>query len=118
MVFHTLASSSSDWSRFWTIFIGFNVTFLPMHLTGLWGMPRRVYTYMPELGWGPLNFISTVGGFISAIGVAILVVDVIVHFVAGRRVKPNVWNAGTLEWAVPTPVDQAHRASATPRDCP
>ncbi len=96
---------------FWTIFIGFNVTFLPMHLTGLLGMPRRVYTYLPDLGWGPLNFISTVGGFISAIGVAILMVDVIVHFVAGKRVKPNVWNAGTLEWAVPTPVPPYNFAS-------
>lgn len=96
---------------FWTIFIGFNVTFLPMHLTGLWGMPRRVYTYMPELGWGTLNFISTVGGFVSAIGVAILMVDVITHFIAGKRARPNVWNAGTLEWAMPTPVPPYNFAS-------
>ena len=96
---------------FWTIFIGFNVTFLPMHLTGLLGMPRRVYTYLPGLGWDMLNFISTVGGFISAIGVAILMVDVILHFAYGRKVKPNVWNASTLEWAVPTPVPPYNFAS-------
>ena len=89
---------------FWTIFIGFNVTFLPMHLTGLLGMPRRVYTYLPGLGWDTLNLISTVGGFVSAIGVAILVIDVVLHFVHGRRVPKNVWNAGTLEWAIPNPV--------------
>ncbi|UVW30501.1 cytochrome c oxidase subunit I [Massilia sp. H6] len=96
---------------FWTIFIGFNITFLPMHLTGLLGMPRRVYTYLPELGWGPLNLISTVGGFISAIGVAILMIDVITHFIAGKRARPNVWNAGTLEWATPTPVPAYNFAS-------
>ena len=96
---------------FWTIFIGFNVTFLPMHLTGLWGMPRRVYTYLPELGWDLLNLISTVGGFISAIGVAILMVDVITHFFAGKPAKPNAWNAGTLEWAMPTPVPPYNFAS-------
>jgi cytochrome c oxidase subunit I+III len=96
---------------FWTIFIGFNVTFLPMHLTGMLGMPRRVYTYLPELGWGMLNFISTVGGFVTAIGVAILMIDVIVHFLFGKPVKPNVWNAGSLEWAVPTPVPPYNFAS-------
>jgi cytochrome c oxidase subunit I+III len=89
---------------FWTIFIGFNVTFLPMHLTGLLGMPRRVYTYPAELDWGPLNLISTVGSFVSAIGVAIFMVDVIIHWVHGSKVRPNVWNAGTLEWAISAPV--------------
>jgi cytochrome c oxidase subunit I+III len=96
---------------FWTIFIGFNVTFLPMHLTGLLGMPRRVYTYFPELGWGALNFISTVGGFVSAIGVAILMVDVITHFFAGKRATPNFWHAATLEWALATPVPPYNFAS-------
>ena len=96
---------------FWTIFIGFNVTFLPMHLTGLMGMPRRVYTYLPGLGWDMLNLISTVGGFVSAIGVAILVVDVVLHFFHGRRTPTNLWNAGTLEWAVQTPAPPYNFAS-------
>ena len=107
------SSQHSGRIAFWTIFIGFNITFLPMHLTGLWGMPRRVYTYLPELGWGTLNFISTMGGFISAIGVAILVVDVITHFVGGKRVKPNVWNAGTLEWAISAP-DSTYNFASQP----
>jgi cytochrome c oxidase subunit I+III len=96
---------------FWTIFIGFNVTFLPMHLTGLLGMPRRVYTYLPGLGWDTLNLISTVGGFISAIGVAVFLIDVVTHIAYGRRVGHNVWNAGTLEWAIPTPVPPYNFAS-------
>ncbi|HZW22717.1 cytochrome c oxidase subunit I [Noviherbaspirillum sp.] len=91
-------------SVFWMIFLGFNLTFLPMHLTGLLGMPRRVYTYAPELGVDVLNLVSTVGGFLSAAGVGMFVVDVVLHFLHGRRAPPNMWNASTLEWAISTPV--------------
>ncbi|HEY0845724.1 MAG TPA: cytochrome c oxidase subunit I [Noviherbaspirillum sp.] len=89
---------------FWTIFIGFNLTFLPMHLTGLLGMPRRVYTYLPELGWDTLNLVSTVGGFLSAAGVGMFIIDFALHFLQGRRAPPNPWHASTLEWSLPTPV--------------
>ena len=89
---------------FWLIFIGFNLTFLPMHLTGLLGMPRRVYTYASDLGWDALNLISTLGGFVTAIGVGMFLIDYMGLFRYGRRVAPNVWNAGTLEWALRVPV--------------
>ncbi|PWF49087.1 cytochrome c oxidase subunit I [Massilia glaciei] len=88
---------------FWMIFIGFNLTFLPMHVTGLIGMPRRVYTYAPGLGWDWLNLLSSVGGFLGAVGVAMFLVDVVLHLVYGKKAGPNPWNAGTLEWALSAP---------------
>jgi cytochrome c oxidase subunit I+III len=89
---------------FWLIFVGFNVTFLPMHLTGLVGMPRRVYTYADYTGWELLNFVSTVGGFLTAAGVGVFLVDLALQWRFSRRAGPNPWNAGTLEWAIPSPV--------------
>ncbi|MEI4489003.1 cytochrome c oxidase subunit I, partial [Frigidibacter sp. MR17.14] len=82
---------------FWLIFGGFNLCFLPMHLTGLLGMPRRVFTYPGDLGWNGLNLISTVGAFIIALGFLIFTWDLL------RPGKPklssrNPWRAGTLEW--------------------
>lgn len=89
---------------FWMIFLGFNLTFLPMHLTGLLGMPRRVYTYMPGLGIDTLNLVSTIGGFLSAAGVGMFIIDMVLHFLHGRQAPRNMWNASTLEWAISTPV--------------
>jgi cytochrome c oxidase subunit I+III len=84
---------------FGLIFIGFNTAFFPMHITGLVGMPRRVYTYPAELGWDTLNLISTVGAFMIAAGVLLFLIDL------ARSLRfsfddsaGNVWNAGTLEW--------------------
>jgi cytochrome c oxidase subunit I+III len=92
-------SERSGKIAFWLMFAGFNVAFFPMHLTGLIGMPRRVHTYPPEMNWGSLNLISTVGAFVFAAGVLVVVVELL------RRFRPsfsggagNVWNAGTLEW--------------------
>jgi cytochrome c oxidase subunit I+III len=88
---------------FWLTFIGFNVTFVPMHLTGLRGMPRRVFTYPEGLGFEFLNLVSTIGAFILAAGVAVFVWDVI----RPKRHEPyserNPWNAGTLEWLAEMP---------------
>jgi len=84
---------------FGLMFIGFNVTFLPMHLTGLMGMPRRVHTYQGGLGWDALNLVSTVGAFMLAVGILVFLIDL------ARNLRPtlsepagNVWGAGTLEW--------------------
>ncbi len=88
---------------FWLMFIGFNVTFVPMHLTGLLGMPRRIFTYPEELGLGTLNLISTIGAFVLASGILVFVVDVL----RPRKKQPyserNPWNAGTLEWLAEMP---------------
>jgi cytochrome c oxidase subunit I+III len=84
---------------FGLVFVGFNVTFFPMHITGLAGMPRRVYTYPAGLGWDSLNMISTAGAFMIAAGVVLLLVDFARNFRMGAESNAgNVWNSGTLEW--------------------
>jgi cytochrome c oxidase subunit I+III len=84
---------------FGLIFVGFNVAFFPMHITGLAGMPRRVYTYPAGLGWDTLNLVSTVGAFMIAGGVLLFIIDVARRFrMASEDNAGNVWNAGTLEW--------------------
>jgi cytochrome c oxidase subunit I+III len=88
---------------FWLIFIGFNVTFFGMHFTGLRGMPRRVFTYPADVGWDWLNLISSIGGFVLTIGFALFVLDVVLQLRFGRRFRRNPWEAGSLEWAQPTP---------------
>ena len=88
---------------FWLVFVGFNLTFFMMHLTGLRGMPRRIYTYSGEEGWNWLNLLSSVGGFIMTIGFALVVIDLLTQLRYGRRVRRDPWNAETLEWAMPIP---------------
>jgi cytochrome c oxidase subunit I+III len=85
-------------TAFWLMFIGVNVTFFTMHLTGLMGMPRRTYTYIAAMGWGPLNMISTVGAFMIAAGVLAFLIDLAKNFRPFGASAGNPWNAGTLEW--------------------
>ncbi|HET9229936.1 MAG TPA: cbb3-type cytochrome c oxidase subunit I [Vitreimonas sp.] len=92
-----LSEQLGRWA-FWLIFTGMNVTFFVMHLTGLMGMPRRVYTY-PDIGWTAPNFVSTVGAFILAAGVLVIVIDMIRNFrFSTGESAGNVFGAGTLEW--------------------
>jgi cytochrome c oxidase subunit I+III len=99
------ASEGFGRATFWLLFVGFNVTFLPMHFTGLLGMTRRAYTYSTELGdwvaW--LNLLSTAGGFVVAVGMIAFVVDLVLAFHHGERTADNPWNAATLEWAIGAP---------------
>jgi cytochrome c oxidase subunit I+III len=83
---------------FWFLFIGFNITFLPMHFTGLRGMPRRVYTYPSGLGFDTLNLISTAGALLLGIGFAILMYDIFRPKGGQPISERNPWNAGSLEW--------------------
>ncbi len=95
---HRLSERLGRWV-FGLMFVGFNVAFFPMHITGLAGMPRRVYTYAEGYGWETLNFVSTVGAFLIAAGVLVFIVDVARKFrMASEDNAGNVWNAGTLEW--------------------
>lgn len=91
---------SERWGRiaFWLMFSGFNIAFFPMHLTGLRGMPRRVFTYPGDVGWDWLNLISTVGAYTFAAGVLIVVADVVRPKRRDPKGTSNPWNAGTLEW--------------------
>ena len=89
---------------FWLMFTGFNIGFLPMHLTGLRGMPRRVFTYPGELGLDWLNLVSSVGAFVFAAGVLIVTYDVLRPKRDEAHNAPrNLWNAGTLEWVAKIP---------------
>ena len=84
---------------FGLIFVGFNTAFLPMHVTGLIGMPRRVYTYPAGIGWDGLNLLSTVGALILAGGIAVFLVDVVSNMrLTHSRAVGDPWDAGTLEW--------------------
>ncbi|HUH61227.1 MAG TPA: cytochrome c oxidase subunit I [Candidimonas sp.] len=106
-----MTSGRAGKPAFWLIFIGFNITFLPMHLTGLLGMPRRIYTYPDDVGWGLLNLTSSIGAFIQAIGFALFIIDFVLHLRLGNIARRNPWEAGTLEWAMPTPVAAYNFAS-------
>ena len=88
---------------FWLIFIGFNLTFFLMHLTGLMGMPRRISSYPSNWGWDWLNLLSSIGGFILTMGFALVLADMVLQFRYGERFRRDPWRAGTLEWATPTP---------------
>jgi cytochrome c oxidase subunit I+III len=83
---------------FWLIFGGFNLAFFPMHISGLLGMPRRVYTYSEGLGWEPWNLASTIGAYVVAIGFAVVLLDLILNLRIAGKSSGNPWNAGTLEW--------------------
>jgi len=88
---------------FWLMFGGFNIAFFPMHVTGLLGMPRRVYTYPAEMGWAGLNLASTVGAFVLAAGVLLFLIDAVRTLRRPEKQVGNPWNASTLEW-LPTEV--------------
>jgi cytochrome c oxidase subunit 1 len=97
-----LSEKLGKWN-FWLLFIGFNVTFFPMHWLGLSGMPRRVYTYGVNLGWDSMNLLATIGAFIVAISVLLLVINIINSLRHGKAAGDNPWDAGTLEWATTSP---------------
>jgi cytochrome c oxidase subunit I len=88
---------------FWLIFIGFNVAFFPMHIIGLLGMPRRVYTYSADMGWSTLNLITSIGAFVLAFGLLLTLINVIRSRSAGKVAGANPWDADTLEWTTSSP---------------
>lgn len=95
---------------FWIMFVGINLTFFPMHLSGLEGMPRRVFTYPAELNIGWLNLASTAGSYLFAAGVLVLVIDLALSPTRAKSPR-NPWNAGTLEWlALPDDEDWGIRS--------
>ena len=89
---------------FWLTFIGFNLAFFPMHISGFLGMPRRVYTYLEGSGLEVWNLLSTIGAFILAFGVLTFVINLIVSWRTGEDAPDNPWDADTLEWATSTPM--------------
>jgi cytochrome c oxidase subunit 1 len=89
--------------HFWLFFIGTNLTFFPQHILGLLGMPRRIYTYPPGLGWSQLNFMSSVGAYILAAGVIVFVANWFVTIRRPATVGADPWDAYTLEWVTTSP---------------
>jgi cytochrome c oxidase subunit 1 len=88
---------------FWITFIGFNVTFFPMHKLGLIGMPRRVYTYLEERGWQGLNVLATAGAVLLALGFFVTLVNALRALRSGALAGNNPWDADGLEWATTSP---------------
>jgi cytochrome c oxidase subunit 1 len=85
------------------VFVGFNVAFFPQHLLGLRGMPRRIYTYLPETGWGFWNLVSTIGALTLGLGVLVLLINAVHSLRSGEKASPNPFDADTLEWALSSP---------------
>ena len=88
---------------FWLVFLGFHLTFFPMHWSGMLGMPRRVYTYPAGLGLEVPNLLSTVGAFVLAAALGLFVINGLVSLYRGVIAGPNPWGAPTLEWLTSSP---------------
>jgi cytochrome c oxidase subunit 1 len=89
--------------QFWTLVIGFNLTFFPMHILGAEGMPRRIYRYAPHMGWDAANMLATVGAFIMAASVAVLLINILLTMRDGELAGPDPWDGRSLEWKIPSP---------------
>ena len=97
-----MSESLGRWT-FWLWVIGFNMTFIIQHVLGLYGMPRRIFTYPDIPGWGWMNMLSTIGVFFMGAGSLVLLWNIAYSFFRGRVAGDNPWNAWTLEWATSSP---------------
>jgi cytochrome c oxidase subunit 1/cytochrome c oxidase subunit I+III len=88
---------------FWLMFVGFNLAFFPQHLLGLFGMPRRVYTYDSDLGWDGYNLASSIGAFMLAVGILVTIVNWFVARARGAPAGNDPWRGETLEWYASSP---------------
>lgn len=103
-MFGTMLNETLGKITFWLFFIGFHLTFFIQHFLGLWGMPRRVFTYLPGQGFELANMVSSVGAAFMGLGVIIMLINVIMTSVKNVRVGNDPWGDGrTLEWAIPSP---------------
>jgi len=90
-------------ASFWLTFVGSALTFFPMHIVGLLGMPRRVYTYQSGLGWDGYNMAETIGAYILAGGLMLLVANLVVSYFRGPKAPDDPFGGATLEWSIPSP---------------
>jgi cytochrome c oxidase subunit I+III len=97
-----LSETLAAWT-FGLFFVGFNMTFFPMHILGLRGMPRRVYTYPPEVGWGLMNMIASLGAVLMVLGSLAFIFNALRSRRHGATAGDNPWEASTLEWATSSP---------------
>ncbi|MBT8163961.1 MAG: cytochrome c oxidase subunit I [Acidimicrobiia bacterium] len=89
--------------HYWLMFIGFNLTFAPMHFLGLNGMPRRIATYGDGLGWNYWNFMATVGSFVIALSILVFLYNAVRSYRSGELAGPDPWDGRTLEWTTSSP---------------
>jgi cytochrome c oxidase subunit I+III len=89
--------------NFWLVFVGFNLTFFPMHIAGLLGMPRRVYTWPSGLGWDVYNLLASIGAAVLAVGLLLVVVTLVTALRWGAPAPGDPWQGDTLEWSVSSP---------------
>ncbi len=89
--------------HFWVNFVGMNLTFFPMHFSGMLGMPRRVYTYDSGQGWDSYNLMSSIGAYMLFVATLIFLYNFFTSRSRGPIAGPNPWHAGTLEWSIPSP---------------
>jgi cytochrome c oxidase subunit 1 len=99
--------------HFWLMIIGLNLTFMPMHILGILGMPRRIATYEDNRGWGDLNSLETFGSFLIAISVTVFLINVVLTMRSPKTATADPWEANTLEWATSSP-PPAHNFDAIP----
>ena len=97
-----LSEKLGSW-HFWLNFVGMNLTFFPMHFSGMLGMPRRIYTYDSGQGWDSYNLMSSIGAYMLAVATVIFVYNFFTSRKRGEISGPNPWHAGTLEWTIPSP---------------
>ncbi len=100
--------------HFWITFVGFNLTFFPMHMLGLNGMPRRTYRFDDGLGFDLYNALSTIGSFVIALSVLVLIVNLVVSRRSGIPAGDDPWDARTLEWSISSP-PPVHNFDVVPR---
>ncbi len=89
--------------HFWLMLIGVNLTFFPMHILGLLGMPRRIYTYPDNLGWKDLNLLATIGAFTIATAILVFLWNFVISLRSGQPAGTDPWDAFTLEWDTDSP---------------
>lgn len=89
--------------QFWLTFIGFNMTFFPMHFVGLAGMPRRYFTYTKDSGWGPWNLFISIGAFVLATSFLVFLYNAFKSLRHGELAGADPWDGATLEWSIPSP---------------
>jgi cytochrome c oxidase subunit I len=102
-VFGHLLNEAFGKIHFWLMFIGFNLAFGPMHVVGLQGMPRRIYTYPEGMGWDLWNLVETVGAFTIAVSILVFLANVAISARGKREAGADPWDGRTLEWSTPSP---------------
>src|SRR5437763_4371159 len=97
-----MSERRGKWS-FWVMFIGFNLSFFPMHILGFLGMPRRIWTYQSGIGWDDLNMLVSIGGGVFGLGTGMSLVNFLWSRWRGEEAGADPWGADTLEWAITSP---------------